>query len=52
MDSVVARDLQKLFGVKNPEEIEKFIRIVRKEVWTDTYKGHLKFIAELKKYYG
>ena len=50
-DLIVVWDLKRLFKVKDPEEAAKFVWIVRKEVWVDVYKGYLKFMAELKKYY-
>ena len=51
LDLIVVQDLKRLFGAKDPEEVAKFIQMVRKEVWADAYKGHCEFMAELKKYY-
>ena len=50
-DPVVKQDLKQLFVAKDPEEAIKFVQMVRKEVWADTYKGHLEFMVELKRYY-
>ena len=50
-DPIVVRDLKRLFGAKDPKEAAKFVRMARKEVWADAYKGHCEFMAELKKYY-
>ena len=51
LDPTVVWELEKLFATKDPEEAAGFIHMARKEVWADAYKGHLEFMAELKKYY-
>ena len=40
-----------MFDAKSLEEAKKYIRMARKEVWADAYKGHNKFMAVLKTYY-